>query len=92
MALVECVDGGDGAAGSAVGDQAVQIFENGGAKSDRLYSIEIYWVVMIDGATARRECCTLCRTTILSWVQCFVAEFEKRWSQYARPVGLVMAL
>ena len=26
-------------------------------------------------------------TTILRWVQRFVPEFEKRWSQYARPVG-----
>ena len=26
-------------------------------------------------------------TTILRWVQCFVPEFEKRWSQYSRPVG-----
>jgi hypothetical protein len=25
-------------------------------------------------------------TTILRWVQRFVPEFEKRWSQYARPV------
>jgi transposase-like protein len=23
-------------------------------------------------------------TTILRWVQCFVPEFEKRWSQYSR--------
>jgi transposase-like protein len=27
-------------------------------------------------------------TTILRWVQCYVAEFEKRWRRYARPVGL----
>lgn len=26
-------------------------------------------------------------TTILRWVQRFVPEFEKRWSQYSRPVG-----
>jgi transposase-like protein len=26
-------------------------------------------------------------TTILRWVQCYVPEFEKRWSRYARPVG-----
>jgi transposase-like protein len=25
--------------------------------------------------------------TILRWVQCYVPEFEKRWSRYARPVG-----
>ncbi len=26
-------------------------------------------------------------TTILRWVQCYVPEFEKRWSRYARPIG-----
>jgi transposase-like protein len=26
-------------------------------------------------------------TTILRWVQCYVPEFEKRWSRYARKVG-----
>jgi transposase-like protein len=26
-------------------------------------------------------------TTILRWIQRFVPEFEKRWSQYSRPVG-----
>jgi hypothetical protein len=30
---------------------------------------------------------TLTHTTILRWVQRYVPEFEKRWSQYARPVG-----
>ena len=29
----------------------------------------------------------LTHTTILRWVQRFVPEFEKRWSQYSRPVG-----
>ena len=29
----------------------------------------------------------LTHTTILRWVQRFVSEFEKRWSQYSRPVG-----
>ena len=29
----------------------------------------------------------LTHTTILRWVQRFVPEFEKRWSQYTRPVG-----
>jgi transposase-like protein len=29
----------------------------------------------------------LAHTTILRWVQRFVPEFEKRWSQYSRPVG-----
>src|SRR3981081_4049328 len=29
----------------------------------------------------------LVHTTILRWVQRYVPEFEKRWSQYARPVG-----
>ena len=29
----------------------------------------------------------LSHTTILRWVQRYVPEFEKRWSQYARPVG-----
>jgi transposase-like protein len=29
----------------------------------------------------------LAHTTILRWVQPYVPEFEKRWSQYARPVG-----
>jgi transposase-like protein len=28
----------------------------------------------------------LVHTTILRWVQRYVPEFEKRWSQYARPV------
>ena len=27
-------------------------------------------------------------TTILRWVQRYLPEFEKRWSQYARPVGV----
>ena len=30
---------------------------------------------------------TLAHTTVLRWVQRYVPEFEKRWSQYARPVG-----
>ena len=30
---------------------------------------------------------TLTHTTILRWVECYVPEFEKRWSRYARPVG-----
>jgi transposase-like protein len=29
----------------------------------------------------------LAHTTILRWVQCYVPEFEKRWSRYARLVG-----
>jgi hypothetical protein len=29
----------------------------------------------------------LAHTTILRWVQRYVPEFEKRWNQYARPVG-----
>ena len=29
----------------------------------------------------------LAHTTILRWVQRFVPEFEKCWSQYSRPVG-----
>jgi transposase-like protein len=29
----------------------------------------------------------LSHTTILRWVQRYVPEFEKRWSQYSRPVG-----
>ena len=29
----------------------------------------------------------LVHTTILRWVQRYVPEFEKRWSQYARPLG-----
>src|SRR5215467_9687630 len=29
----------------------------------------------------------LAHTTILRWVQRYVPEFEKRWSQYARPVN-----
>jgi transposase-like protein len=29
----------------------------------------------------------LTHTTILRWVQRFVPEFKKRWSQYSRPVG-----
>ena len=29
----------------------------------------------------------LSHTTFLRWVQQYVPEFEKRWSQYARPVG-----
>ena len=29
----------------------------------------------------------LTHTTILRWVQRFLPEFEKRWSQYSRPVG-----
>ncbi len=29
----------------------------------------------------------LAHTTILRWVQRYVPEFEKRWSQYARPIG-----
>jgi transposase-like protein len=29
----------------------------------------------------------LTHTTILRWVQRFVPEFEKRWSQYSRPIG-----
>ncbi len=30
---------------------------------------------------------TLTHTTVLRWVQCYLPEFEKRWSRYARPVG-----
>src|SRR5215510_11495770 len=30
---------------------------------------------------------TLAHTTILRWVQRYVPKFEKRWSQYSRPVG-----
>jgi len=30
---------------------------------------------------------TLAHTTILRWVQRYVPDFEKRWGQYARPVG-----
>ena len=30
---------------------------------------------------------TLTRTTILSWVQRNLSEFEKRWNGYACPVG-----
>jgi transposase-like protein len=29
----------------------------------------------------------LAHTTVLRWVQRYVPEFEKRWNQYARPVG-----
>ena len=29
----------------------------------------------------------LAHTTILRWVQRYVPDFEKRWNQYARPVG-----
>ena len=29
----------------------------------------------------------LAHTTILRWVQRYVPDFEKRWSQYALPVG-----
>jgi transposase-like protein len=29
----------------------------------------------------------LTHTTILRWVQCYLPEFEKRWSRYARPVS-----
>jgi transposase-like protein len=29
----------------------------------------------------------LAHTTILRWVQRYVPGFEKRWNQYARPVG-----
>jgi len=29
----------------------------------------------------------LAHTTILRWVQRYVPQFEKRWCQYARPVG-----
>src|SRR5947209_17133573 len=29
----------------------------------------------------------LTHTTILRWVQRYVPEFDKRWNQYARPVG-----
>ena len=36
-----------------------------------------------DGGT--RNCAE--HTTILRWVQRFVPEFEKRWSQYSQPVG-----
>jgi transposase-like protein len=28
----------------------------------------------------------LAHTTILRWVQCYIPEFEKRWSRFARPV------
>jgi hypothetical protein len=47
---VECVNGGDERLEALSEINAVQIFENGGAKSDKLYSIEIFWVVMIDGS------------------------------------------
>jgi transposase-like protein len=30
---------------------------------------------------------TVSYTTIMRWVQCYVPEFEKRWSRYSRPVG-----
>jgi transposase-like protein len=30
---------------------------------------------------------SLAHTTIMRWVQCYVPEFEKRWSRFARPVG-----
>jgi transposase-like protein len=30
---------------------------------------------------------SISHTTILRWVQCYVPEFAKRWSHYARPVG-----
>lgn len=29
----------------------------------------------------------LAHTTIWGWVQRYVRDFEKRWTQYARPVG-----
>ena len=29
----------------------------------------------------------LTHTTILRWAQCYLPEFEKRWSRYTRPVG-----
>jgi transposase-like protein len=29
----------------------------------------------------------LAHTTVLRWVQRYVPEFEKRWNQYARPIG-----
>ncbi len=35
---------------------------------------------------AERGVC-LVHTTILRWVQRYVAVFEKRWSRYARPAG-----
>jgi len=30
----------------------------------------------------------LTHTTILRWVQRYVPEFEKKWSRFARPVGM----
>jgi transposase-like protein len=30
---------------------------------------------------------TIAHTTIMRWVQRFVPEFEKRWNQFALPVG-----
>src|SRR5215831_5799095 len=30
---------------------------------------------------------TVVHTTVLRWVQCFVPAFEKKWKNYARPVG-----
>ncbi len=30
---------------------------------------------------------TLAHTTILRWVQRYIPDFEKRWGQYARPLG-----
>jgi transposase-like protein len=30
---------------------------------------------------------TVVHTTVLRWVQCFVPAFEKKWENYARPVG-----
>ena len=32
---------------------------------------------------------TLTHTTILRWVQCYVPEFEKRWSRYARAANRI---
>src|SRR5215468_5621815 len=30
---------------------------------------------------------TVVHTTVLRWVQCFIPAFEKKWKNYARPVG-----
>ena len=35
---------------------------------------------------------SLAQTTILRWIQCFVPEFEKRWSRYAVPAGLGVSM
>ncbi len=32
------------------------------AKADRLYSVEIFWIVMVDGSYAKPDCCMRCRS------------------------------